>query len=55
MFFECAEHFAQRYKKNPRVIGMDLRNQLRKAHGQDTQWGNKDPRTNWQRAAKLCA
>ena len=25
-FFECAEEFAMRYKNNPLVIGMDLRN-----------------------------
>lgn len=55
MFFECAEHMANRYKNNPRVIGMDLRNELRKAHGVDTEWGNGNPRNDWSRAAKICA
>lgn len=34
---------------------MDLRNELRKANGMETQWGNGDPRTDWKRAAKICA
>jgi hypothetical protein len=46
---------AWRYKNNPRVIGMDLRNELRKAHGVDAQWGSNNPRNDWYRAAKLAA
>ena len=55
MFFECAEAFAERYRHNPRVIGMDLRNELRKAHGLDATWGDDNPLTDWKRAAKICS
>lgn len=55
MFFECAEHFSERYKHNPLVIGMDLRNELRKAHGTDADWGNGNPKNDWRRAAHICA
>lgn len=55
MFLECAGHMAWRYKNNPKVIGMDLRNELRKAHGVDAQWGSNNPRNDWCRAAKLAA
>ena len=51
MFMECAEEFAKRYKDNTRVIGMDLRNQLRKAHGLTPSWGDGKPLTDWKRAA----
>lgn len=44
---------ARRYKDNPRVIGMDLRNELRKAHGMEATWGDNQPLTDWKRAAKI--
>lgn len=54
-FFDCAEAFAHRYRDNPRVIGMDLRNELRKAHGLSATWGDNNPLTDWKRAAKICS
>lgn len=53
-FFQNCEDLARRYKDNPLVIGMDLRNQLRKAHGLESTWGTEDPITDWKRAAKIC-
>ena len=44
---------AERYKDNLRVIGMDLRNQLRVAHGKEASWGDNNPVTDWMRAAKM--
>ena len=35
------------------MIGIDLRNELRKAHGVDPTWGDGNPRTDWKRAAKI--
>ena len=55
MFFECAEAFAKRYKDNPLVIGMDIRNEIRKAHGIEGTWGDQNPLTDWRRAAKKCS
>ena len=34
---------------------MDLRNELRKAHGLDATWGDGNPLTDWKRAASICA
>ena len=44
---------ANRYKHNDRVIGMDLRNQLRIAHGMQASWGDNNILTDWMRAAKI--
>lgn len=44
---------AKRYADNERVIGIDLRNELRKAHGANPTWGDDNPRTDWKRAAKI--
>lgn len=33
---------------------MDLRNELRKANGLDTTWGDGNPLTDWHRAATIC-
>lgn len=33
---------------------MDLRNDLRKTNGMETQLGNGDQKTDWKRAAKIC-
>lgn len=52
-FFSSTEDLAKRYKDNQRVIGIDLRNQLRKAHGLDPTWGDGNPVTDWKRAAKI--
>lgn len=53
-FFKNCEDLAMRYKDNPRVIGMDLRNELRKANGLEATWGSDNPLTDWLRAAKIC-
>lgn len=53
-FFKNCEDLAMRYKDNPRVIGMDLRNELRKANGLEASWGSDIPLTDWLRAAKIC-
>lgn len=53
MFFQCTEDFAKRYADNERVVGIDLRNELRKAHGTNPTWGDGNPRTDWKRAAKI--
>jgi endoglucanase len=34
---------------------MDLRNELRKAHGMSATWGDGNPLTDWKRAAKICS
>lgn len=50
-FVECLVGLAERYKDNKRVIGMDLRNEIRKANGIKPTWGTGDPKTDWKRAA----
>jgi endoglucanase len=49
------EQFAKRYASNPRVIGMDLRNEIRKAHGVTATWGDNNPISDWRIAAKKSA
>ena len=44
---------ARRYAGNPRVIGAELRNELRAANGLHPTWGDGDHRTDWHRAAQL--
>ena len=52
-FFDCLIAMTKRYKDNPRVIGMDLRNEIRKAGFFTTPtWGSGDPKTDWHRAAE---
>jgi hypothetical protein len=34
---------------------MDLRNEIRKAHGITATWGDNNPITDWRRAAKISA
>lgn len=52
-FFQHVEHFAKRYRDNPLVIGMDMRNQIRKANGLEPSWGDGNPKTDWKRAAEI--
>ena len=39
-FFNCLKEIAKRYKDNPRVIGMDLRNQVRRSDMGSPTWGD---------------
>lgn len=50
-FFKCLVDLTQRYKNNPRVIGMDLRNQIRKSHMGSPTWGDNS-KTDWKKAAQ---
>jgi hypothetical protein len=36
------------------VIGMDLRNEIRKANNIEPTWGDNNPKTDWKRAAETC-
>jgi endoglucanase len=47
--------FAQKFRDNPRVIGMDMRNEIRKANGLEPTWGDGNPLTDWRRAASISA
>ncbi len=44
-----------RYRDQPAVIGVDLRNELRPASGRAPAWGGTDSTLNWKRAAGDCA
>jgi len=39
MWEDCLVEFAARYKDNPLVAGMDLRNEVRTSHGKFAEWG----------------
>jgi hypothetical protein len=41
----------KRYKHNPRVIGMDLRNEIRRTGTKIPTWGSKNKATDWHMAA----
>ena len=43
---------AERYVENPLVAGIDLRNELRKAHGHSPTWGDGNEKTDWAMAAE---
>ena len=43
---------AERYSGNFLVAGIDLRNELRKAHGHSPTWGGGDPKVDWSMAAE---
>jgi endoglucanase len=45
----------QRYRDQPAVVGVDLRNEPRSAGGKKPTWGGTDPALDWKRAAGACA
>lgn len=45
----------QRYRDQPAVIGVDLRNEPRSASGKAPTWGGTDPALDWKRAAGAAA
>ena len=46
---------AERYSGNTLVAGIDLRNELRKAHGHAPTWGDGNSKTDWAMAAEKAA
>lgn len=44
---------AQRYQSNERVIGFDLRNEIRETPDYKPTWGDGNPTTDWRRASIL--
>lgn len=44
-----------RYRDQPAVVGVDLRNEPRAASGRAPVWGGADATVNWKRAAGTCA
>jgi endoglucanase len=51
-WLEDWRYMAKRYATNPRVIGAELRNELRAAHGVKPVWGGGDPKRDWKAAAE---
>ena len=39
MWLQALAAMAENYATNPRVVGLDLRNELRRAHGHSSVWG----------------
>ena len=52
VWVEALEGMADRYRDNPLVVGMDLRNELRKAHGHSPSWGDGRDKYDWAMAAE---
>ena len=52
VWVEALEGMADRYRDNPMVVGMDLRNELRKAHGHSPTWGDGREKYDWAMAAE---
>lgn len=44
----------QRYASNPMVVGMDLRNELRRSRGVAPTWNSRDPRSDWYGSSHPC-
>ena len=44
-----------RYREQPAVVGVDLRNEPRAASGRSPTWGGAEPSLDWKRAAGSCA
>lgn len=44
---------AKRYRNNPRVIGMDLRNEIRRSGTKIPTWGGGNKATDWKMAAEI--
>jgi hypothetical protein len=56
MWLDCLEHMAARYRQNPLVIGMDLRNEIHDQDGVVITWGkSNDIRTDWKAASSLAS
>jgi endoglucanase len=53
-FFEAWRLLAHRYASQPFVVGADLRNELRAAHGVEPTWGSGIASTDWALAATTC-
>lgn len=53
-FVQAWQGLAKRYSSNPYVVGADLRNELRAAHGVSPTWGTGDVKTDWAAAATRC-
>ena len=54
IFFDMWQLLARRYAAAPNVIGADLRNELRPAHGVSPTWGSGGNATDWAAAAEQC-
>lgn len=52
VWLEALEGMADRYQDNPLVVGMDLRNELRSAHGHSPTWGDGSVKYDWGLAAE---
>ena len=52
VWVEALEGMADRYRDNLMVVGMDLRNELRKAHGHSPTWGDGRDKYDWAMAAE---
>jgi len=52
MWIQALTSMAERYSGNFLVAGIDLRNELRKAHGHSPTWGGGDPKVDWSMAAE---
>jgi len=53
MWLQALTSMAERYINNPLIAGIDLRNELRKAHGHAPTWGDGNDKTDWAKAAEL--
>ena len=51
LFYEIMEMITKRYKDNPRIIGMDLRNEIRSSSEGKPTWGDGS-KTDWKLAAE---
>ena len=51
-WIQALEGMTDRYSSNALVVGMDLRNELRRAHGHSPSWGNGNVKYDWAMAAE---
>jgi len=51
-WLSALEGLADRYAENSLVVGMDLRNELRRAHGHSPTWGDGNVKYDWAKAAE---
>jgi hypothetical protein len=55
-WLDCLEHMSARYKNNPLVIGMDIRNEIHDQDGVYITWGkSNDITTDWKAAASIAS
>ena len=52
VWVDALEGMADRYRDNEMVVGMDLRNELRGAHGHQPSWGDGNEKYDWAMAAE---